>query len=141
MKNIQTIWLFTMTTAVCRLLSASSSYNLIVQSRKINWVRIRPDTNWSYSNRIWLVRQYRKLNESEQQNKPQKSYRLENDDNKLLGGLLAQLSQRLIGELVGYPWSGVRPSSSVGVVHNAQTSFSPKVLGQSKPDCMRNLLG
>ena len=38
-KNIQTIWLFTMTTAVCRLLSASSSYNLIAQSRKINWVR------------------------------------------------------------------------------------------------------
>ena len=27
--------------------------------------------------------------------------------------LLAHLSQRLIGELIGYPWSGVRPSSSV----------------------------
>ena len=54
-------------------------------------------------------RQYRKLNENEQQNKPQKSHRLGNDGNKLLGGLLAHLSQRLIGELVGYPWSR-RPS-------------------------------
>ena len=26
---------------------------------------------------------------------------------------LAHLSQRLIGELIGYPWSGVRPSASV----------------------------
>ena len=25
--------------------------------------------------------------------------------------ILAHLSQRLIGELIGYPWSGVRPSS------------------------------
>ena len=79
-------------------------------------------------------RQHRKLNENEQQNKPQKSYRLGNDGNKILGGLLAHI--RLIGELVGYPWSGVRPSSSVGIVHNAQTSFSPKLLGQSKPDGM-----
>ena len=81
-------------------------------------------------------RQYRKLNENEQQNKPKKSYRLGNDGNKLLGSLSAHLSQRLIGELVGHPWSGVCPSSSVGIVHNAQTSFSPKLLGQSKPDCM-----
>ena len=29
---------------------------------------------------------------------------------------LAHLSQRLIGELIGYSWSGVRPSASVGVV-------------------------
>ena len=28
-------------------------------------------------------------------------------------GFLAHLSQRLIGELTGYSWSGVRPSSSV----------------------------
>ena len=83
-----------------------------------------------------LGRQYRKLNENEQQNKPQKSYRLGNDGNKLLGGLLAYLSRRLIGELVGYPWSGIHPSSSVRAIHNAQTSFSPKQLGQSKPDCM-----
>ena len=40
-----------------------------------------------------------------------------------------------MGELVGYPWSDVHPS--VGVVKNAQTSFSPKPLGQSKPDCAR----
>ena len=83
-----------------------------------------------------LHKEDRKLNENEQQNKPQKRYRLANDGNKLLGGLLAHLSRRLIDELVGYPWSGVRPSSSVGVVHNAQTFFSPKALGQSKPDCM-----
>ena len=34
---------------------------------------------------------------------------------------LAHLSQRLIGELIGYPWSGVRPSSVVrrpSVVNN-----------------------
>ena len=68
-------------------------------------------------------RQYRKLNENEQQNKPQKSYRLGNDGNKLLGGLLAQLSRRLIGELAEYPWSGVRPSSSIGLVHNAHNIY------------------
>ena len=28
-------------------------------------------------------------------------------------GFLAHLSKGLIGELIGYPWSGVRPSSSV----------------------------
>ena len=31
----------------------------------------------------------------------------------LMQVFLAHLSQRLIGELIGYPWSGVRPSSSV----------------------------
>ena len=31
---------------------------------------------------------------------------------------LAHLSPRLIGELIGYTWSGVRPSSSYVVVHN-----------------------
>ena len=96
-----------------------------------------PEDRFSHNEaQITQGRQYRKLNENEQQNKPQKSYRLGNDGNKLLRGLLAHLSRRLIGELVGYPWSSVRPSSSVGVVHNAQTSFSPKLLGQSKPDCM-----
>ena len=30
-------------------------------------------------------------------------------------GFLAHLSQRLIGELIGYSWSGVRPSASVVV--------------------------
>ena len=33
---------------------------------------------------------------------------------------LAHLSQRLIGELIGYSWFGVRPSSSV--VHRSQCS-------------------
>ena len=39
-------------------------------------------------------------------------------DNFYMNFFLARLSQRLIGELVGYSWSGVGPSSSV--VHNAQ---------------------
>ena len=51
--------------------------------------------------------------------------------------LLAHLSQRLIGELIGYSWSGVRPLSSV---HNAQRSSSPKPLGhQSKILCGASL--
>ena len=58
---------------------------------------------------------------------------------------LAHLSRRLIGELIVYPWSGVRrPSSSssvVVVVHNAQTSSSQKPLGRSKPNFMWSLLG
>ena len=96
-----------------------------------------PEDRFSHNEaQITQGRQYRKLNENKQQNKPQKSYRHGNEGNKLLGGILAHLSRRLIGELVGYPRSGIRPSSSVGVVHNAQTSFSPKPLGQSKPDCM-----
>ena len=54
--------------------------------------------------------------------------------------LLAYMSRRLIGELIGYSWSGVRPSSVVVVVHNAQRS-SPKPLGQSKSKFMWSLLG
>ena len=50
---------------------------------------------------------------------------------------LAHLSLRLIGELIVYPWSGVRPSS----VHNGQTSSSPKPLGGSKPNFMWSLPG
>ena len=46
--------------------------------------------------------------------------------------LLAHLRQRLMGELIGYPWSGVRPSvvrcRRPSVVHNAQRSSSPKPL-------------
>ena len=53
---------------------------------------------------------------------------------------LAHLSRRLIGELIVYPWSGVRrrPSSvrRPSVVHNAQTSSSQKPLGRSKPNFM-----
>ena len=45
---------------------------------------------------------------------------------------LAHLSRRLIGELIVYPWSGVRRPSYV--VHNAQTSSSQKPLGRSKPN-------
>ena len=37
--------------------------------------------------------------------------------------LLAHLSQRLIGELIGYPWSGVRrPSSSSSTISNVFSS-------------------
>ena len=56
---------------------------------------------------------------------------------------LAHLSRRLIGELIGYPWSGVRPSvvCRPSSVHNAQRSSSPKPLGQSKPNFMWSLLG
>ena len=60
---------------------------------------------------------------------------------------LAHLSQRLIGELIGYSWSGVRPASSSvrrrhpSGVHNAQRSSSPKPLCQSKPNFMWSLLG
>ena len=58
---------------------------------------------------------------------------------------LAHLSRRLIGELIVYPWSGVRrrPSYVVrpSVVHNAQTSSSQKPLGRSKPNFMWSLLG
>ena len=45
--------------------------------------------------------------------------------------LLAHLSRRLIGELIVYQWSGVRPSIvRPSVVHNAQRSSSPKLLGR-----------
>ena len=39
---------------------------------------------------------------------------------------LAHLSQRLIGELIGYPWSGVRPSSSSVVRRKQFQTSSPK---------------
>ena len=65
-----------------------------------------PEERFSHNEaQITQGRQYQKLNENEQQNNPTKSYRLGNDGNKLLGGLLAHLSRRLICELVGYPWS------------------------------------
>ena len=81
-----------------------------------------PEDRFSHTEaQITQGRQYRKLNENEQQNEPQKSYRLGNDSNKLLGGLLAHLSRRLIGELVGYPWSDVSPTS---VRHLPSASFT-----------------
>ena len=59
------------------------------------------------------------------------------------GYLLAHLSRRLIGELIVYPWSGVRRTSSSVVrtsvrpsVQNAQTSSSQKPLGRLKPNFM-----
>ena len=62
--------------------------------------------------------------------------------NKTMGVILAHLSQRLIGELIGYPWSGVRRPSSVVVVRPQFQMFSPlKPLDQSKPNFMCSLLG
>ena len=56
--------------------------------------------------------------------------------------LLAHLSQRLIGELIGYPWSGVRRlSPSSGVRPQFQMSSPLKPLCQSKPNFMWSLLG
>ena len=55
----------------------------------------------------------------------------------LLNIFLAHLSQRLIGELRGYPWSGV----VVLVVRPQFQMSSPKPLGQSKPNFMWSLLG
>ena len=37
--------------------------------------------------------------------------------------LLAHLSRRLVGELIVYPWSGVRPASSSVVVHNLKHEY------------------
>ena len=53
----------------------------------------------------------------------------------------AYVSQRLIGELIGYPRSGVRRSSSSSVRPQFQTSSPLKPLGQSKPNFIWSLLG
>ena len=65
----------------------------------------------------------------------------------ILEYLLAHLSRRLTGELIGYPWirrpSVIRPSvrpSSV-VRPQFQTSSPLKPLGQSKPNFMWSLTG
>ena len=61
----------------------------------------------------------------------------------LTASFLAHLSQRLIGELIVYSCSGVRPSYVVVVVRRRpqfQTS-SPKPLARSKPNFMWSLLG
>ena len=56
--------------------------------------------------------------------------------------LLAHLSRRLTGELIGYPWIRRPSSSSVVVVRpHFQTSSALKPLGQSKPNFMWSLLG
>ena len=57
---------------------------------------------------------------------------------------LAHLSQRLIGELIVYSCSGVRPSYVVIVVRRRpqfQASSSPKPLARSKANFMWSLLG
>ena len=52
---------------------------------------------------------------------------------------LAHLSQRLIGEPIGYPWSGVRRRCRD--CQQFQTSSPLKPLGQSKPNYMWSILG
>ena len=53
---------------------------------------------------------------------------------------LAHLSRRLIGELIVYPWSGVRRRRPSYVVHNAQTSSSQNRLAdQSQILCGASL--
>ena len=52
---------------------------------------------------------------------------------------LAHMSQRLIGELIDYSWSVVRPSSVRR--KQFQKSSSPKPPARSKPNCMWSLLG
>ena len=53
---------------------------------------------------------------------------------------LAHLSQSLIGELIVYQWSGVRPSVVCLVRPHYETSSSLKPLGRSKPNFMWSLL-
>ena len=59
-------------------------------------------------------------------------------------GFLAHLSQRLIGELIGYSWSGVRPSASV-VVRRPSSSvvnnFKRLLLQNRLPDQCQILCG
>ena len=50
---------------------------------------------------------------------------------------LARLSQRLIGELIGYSWSGIHPSSSSIVVYN----FKHLLLQNRLPDQSQILCG
>ena len=54
---------------------------------------------------------------------------------------LAHLSQRLIGELIVYSCSGVRPSVVVRRRPQFQASSSPKPLARSKANFMWSLLG
>ena len=51
--------------------------------------------------------------------------------------LLAHLRQRLIVELIGYSWSGVRPTSSSSVVNN----FKHHLLPNRLPDQSQILCG
>ena len=56
------------------------------------------------------------------------------------GTFLAHLSRRLTGELIVYPCSGVRPSSSGVRRPQFQRSSPLKPLGQSKPNFMWSIL-
>ena len=57
-------------------------------------------------------------------------------------GLLAHLSRRLVGELIVYPWSGVRPSSSsVVVVHNFKHEYLCRQLADGNQILSKASLG
>ena len=55
--------------------------------------------------------------------------------------LLAHLSQRLIGELIVYPWSGVRPSASVSSVRPSFTMLKDLLLRNRLADQSQILCG
>ena len=65
---------------------------------------------------------------------------------KLLNRFLAHLSQRLIGELIGYSWSGVRPSLTISNIFFSKTAcpikakfyVEPPLVGGTKV-CSRHL--
>ena len=53
-------------------------------------------------------------------------------------GLLAHLSQRLIGELIEYPWSGVRRClSTISKVFSSETTWSIKAKFYVEPPWQR----
>ena len=54
---------------------------------------------------------------------------------------LAHLSQRLIGELIGYPWSGVRPSSVVRRRPSVVNNFKRLLLQNRLADQSQILCG
>ena len=72
---------------------------------------------------------------------PQGGARGQNLGHLKKSSFLAHLSRRLIGELIVYPWSGVRLRRPSYDVHNAQTSSSQKPLGRLKPNFIWSLLG
>ena len=60
---------------------------------------------------------------------------------KIADAYLAHLSQRLIGELIGYSWSGVRPSASVVRRPSVVNNFKRLLLQNRLPDQCQILCG
>ena len=59
-------------------------------------------------------------------------------EKKIFEGFFAHLSRRLIGELIGYSWSGVHPSSVV-VVNNFKHLLQNRLPDQSQILCGASL--